>query len=98
MNQLIAWVEIPSADFERAVKFYSPVFQLDLKPPFCGLTREMVMKSTQMTQIFRIYADTKNLRSSVSSALSFGKTVNHACSFCIAVENISPVYQRLPGY
>ena len=36
MEKLIAWVEIPSADFERAVKFYNSVFQLDLAPIDCG--------------------------------------------------------------
>ena len=28
MEKLIVWVEIPSADFERAVKFFNSVFQL----------------------------------------------------------------------
>ena len=41
MNKLIAWVEIPSADFERAVKFYSSVFQLDLEPIDCGNDEKM---------------------------------------------------------
>jgi len=31
MEKLIAWVEIPSKDFERAVKFYNSLFSLDLK-------------------------------------------------------------------
>lgn len=30
MKKLIAWVEIPTADFERAVKFYSSVFKMEL--------------------------------------------------------------------
>ena len=30
-KKMIAWVEIPSADFDRAVKFYNSVFKLDLK-------------------------------------------------------------------
>jgi len=41
MNKLIAWVEIPSADFERAVKFYNSVFKLDLKPIDCGNGEKM---------------------------------------------------------
>ena len=41
MEKLIAWVEIPSADFERAVKFYSSVFQLDLEPIDCGNGEKM---------------------------------------------------------
>ena len=41
MNKLIAWVEIPSADFERAVKFYSSVFKLDLEPFDCGNGEKM---------------------------------------------------------
>jgi predicted enzyme related to lactoylglutathione lyase len=36
MNKLIAWVEIPSADFERAVKFYGSVFKMELTPIDCG--------------------------------------------------------------
>jgi predicted enzyme related to lactoylglutathione lyase len=41
MNNLIAWVEIPSADFERAVKFYTSVFKLDLKLIECGNGEKM---------------------------------------------------------
>ena len=36
MDKLIAWVEIPSADFERAVKFYNSVFKIELTPIDCG--------------------------------------------------------------
>ncbi|MFW6227143.1 MAG: VOC family protein [Bacteroidota bacterium] len=32
MKKLISWVEIPATDFERAVKFYSTVFNLSLSP------------------------------------------------------------------
>jgi predicted enzyme related to lactoylglutathione lyase len=35
MEKLIAWVEIPTADFERAVKFYNSVFKLELTPIAC---------------------------------------------------------------
>jgi predicted enzyme related to lactoylglutathione lyase len=41
MDKLIAWVEIPSADFERAVKFYNSVFKLDLAPIDCGNGEKM---------------------------------------------------------
>ena len=41
MDKLIAWVEIPTADFERAVKFYSSVFKLDLTPVDCGNGEKM---------------------------------------------------------
>ena len=41
MDKFVAWVEIPSADFERAVKFYSSVFQLDLTPVDCGNGEKM---------------------------------------------------------
>ena len=41
MGKLIAWVEIPSADFERAVKFYSSVFKLELTPIDCGNGEKM---------------------------------------------------------
>jgi predicted enzyme related to lactoylglutathione lyase len=36
MNKLIAWVEIPSADFERAVEFYNSVFKMELTVIDCG--------------------------------------------------------------
>jgi len=39
MDKLIAWVEIPSTDFERAVKFYSSVFKLDLTSICCDEVR-----------------------------------------------------------
>ena len=41
MEKLIAWVEIPSADFERAVKFYGSVFGLELMPIDCGNDEKM---------------------------------------------------------
>ena len=41
MDKLIAWVEIPSADFERAVKFYSSAFKLELTPVDCGNGEKM---------------------------------------------------------
>jgi len=31
MKKLISWVEIPAADFERAVKFYRSVLKIDLQ-------------------------------------------------------------------
>ena len=31
MGNLIRWVEIPTKNFERALKFYNQVFKLDLK-------------------------------------------------------------------
>ena len=40
MNKLIAWVEIPSANFDRAVKFYSSVFKMELTPIDCGNSDE----------------------------------------------------------
>ena len=41
MGRFVAWVEIPTADFERAVKFYSSVFQLELTPIDCGQGEKM---------------------------------------------------------
>ena len=41
MEKLIAWVEIPSVDFERAVKFYGSVFKMDLMPIDCGNGEKM---------------------------------------------------------
>jgi len=32
MKKLIAWVEIPSSDFERAVNFYSKILNITLEP------------------------------------------------------------------
>lgn len=32
MKNFISWVEIPTSDFDRAVKFYSEVFKMELKP------------------------------------------------------------------
>ena len=34
MEKLITWVEIPTADFERAVKFYNSVFKMEMS--VCG--------------------------------------------------------------
>ena len=36
MKKLISWVEIPAADFERAVKFYSVVLKIDMQIFECG--------------------------------------------------------------
>ena len=47
MDKLIAWVEIPSADFERAVKFYSSVFKLELTPIDCGNGEKMACFPTE---------------------------------------------------
>jgi len=40
MDKLIAWVEIPSANFDRAVKFYGSVFKMELTPIDCGESDE----------------------------------------------------------
>lgn len=36
MQKLISWVEIPAINFERAVKFYSSVLDLDMQIVDCG--------------------------------------------------------------
>jgi predicted enzyme related to lactoylglutathione lyase len=41
MEKLIAWVEIPTADFERGRKFYSSVLKLDLQSIDCGNDEKM---------------------------------------------------------
>jgi len=46
MDKLIAWVEIPSANFERAVKFYSSVFKLKLEPIECDNGEKMACLPT----------------------------------------------------
>jgi predicted enzyme related to lactoylglutathione lyase len=40
-NKLIAWVEIPTADFERAVKFYNSVFKMELTVIDCSDSEKM---------------------------------------------------------
>lgn len=39
MTKLISWVEIPTTDFERAVRFYSSVLKIDLQVIDCGLEK-----------------------------------------------------------
>jgi predicted enzyme related to lactoylglutathione lyase len=36
MEKLISWVEIPAADFKRAVKFYNAVLKIELQEVDCG--------------------------------------------------------------
>ena len=36
MTKLISWVEIPTTDLDRAVKFYSSVLKIDLNVIDCG--------------------------------------------------------------
>lgn len=36
MKKLIAWVEIPASDFERAIEFYAAVLDLELQVVDCG--------------------------------------------------------------
>jgi uncharacterized protein len=36
MKKLISWVEIPAADFKRAVKFYNKVLKIELQEIDCG--------------------------------------------------------------
>ena len=40
-KKMIAWVEIPTADFERAVKFYKSVFKMELTVIDCGESEKM---------------------------------------------------------
>ena len=35
-QKLISWVEIPASDFKRAVKFYNPFLDVDLRIVDCG--------------------------------------------------------------
>jgi predicted enzyme related to lactoylglutathione lyase len=46
MDKLIAWVEIPTADFERAVKFYNSVFKMELTVIDCGDSEKMACLPT----------------------------------------------------
>ena len=36
MKKLISWVEIPAADFNRAVKFYNTILGIELQEIDCG--------------------------------------------------------------
>jgi uncharacterized protein len=36
MKKLISWVEIPTENFERAVKFYNSILKIDLQVVDCG--------------------------------------------------------------
>ncbi len=39
MRKLISWVEIPAVNFERAVKFYNSVLDLNLQIIDCGIEK-----------------------------------------------------------
>ena len=48
MKKLIEWVEIPTADFSRAVNFYNKVFMLSLQEIDCG-SEKMADKRQERT-------------------------------------------------
>jgi predicted enzyme related to lactoylglutathione lyase len=79
MDKLIAWVEIPSADFQRAVKFYSSVFKLDLTPVDCGNGEKMAcFPSGEGAIIFSQHAKPSENGTIVSFAVpdSIGATIS----------------------
>ena len=39
MKKLIEWVEIPTADFKRALSFYNKVFTLSMEEIDCGIEK-----------------------------------------------------------
>lgn len=39
MKKLVSWVEIPAADFKRAVKFYNAILEIDLQETDCGVEK-----------------------------------------------------------
>jgi len=39
MRNLISWVEIPAADFKRAVKFYNTILEIELQEIDCGIEK-----------------------------------------------------------
>jgi len=51
MKKLIEWVEIPTADFKRAVNFYNKVFELSMEEIDCG-TEKMACFPTGEGAIF----------------------------------------------
>ncbi len=51
MKKLIEWVEIPAANFKRAVKFYNAVFNLSMEEMDCG-TEKMACFPTGEGGIF----------------------------------------------
>jgi predicted enzyme related to lactoylglutathione lyase len=36
MKKLVSWIEIPAADFKRAVKFYNTILEIKLQEIDCG--------------------------------------------------------------
>lgn len=36
MDRFITWIDIPTADFDRALKFYNHVFKLEMQAIDCG--------------------------------------------------------------
>jgi len=36
MKKLVSWIEIPTADFKRAVKFYNTILEIKLQEIDCG--------------------------------------------------------------
>jgi predicted enzyme related to lactoylglutathione lyase len=61
MEKLISWVEIPTADFHRAVKFYNKVLKLEMKGEDFG-TEKMAFFPTGEGAIIEApgYAPSKN--------------------------------------
>ena len=52
MEKLISWVEIPTADFHRAVKFYSTVFKIELQAIDCGVEKMACFPTGEGAVIF----------------------------------------------
>lgn len=52
MEKLISWVEIPSNDFDRAVKFYGKVLKLELKAEDFGTEKMAYLPSGEGAVIY----------------------------------------------
>lgn len=52
MKKLISWVEIPTNDFDRAVRFYNEVLQMNLKPEDFGTEKMACFPSGEGAVIY----------------------------------------------
>lgn len=77
MKNLVAWVEIPTVNFERAVDFYSKVFKMDLKAIDWGTEKMACFPGGEGAVIFaKGYSPSANgLMVSINVADSIEKTI-----------------------
>jgi hypothetical protein len=78
MKKFVAWVEIPTVNFERAVDFYSKVFKMDMQAIDCGYEKMACFPSGEGAIIYAEgYSPNANgLIVSFNVADSIEKTIN----------------------